>query len=83
MVIFKNHLTLANMFENTIIPARDPKKCEGAKGYETRGGDDDDDDDDDDDEAQMKAQRSRHMRAQRRADISEHTKESAQARAHI
>ena len=31
-----------------LIPARDPKQCGEAKGYETRGGDDDDDDDDDD-----------------------------------
>ena len=27
------------------IPARGPKQCEGAKGYETSGGDDDGDDD--------------------------------------
>ena len=50
-----------------IIPARDPKQCGGAKGYETSGGDDDEDD------AQMRAQRSKHLRAH----------ESKQIRAHI
>ena len=49
-----------------IIPARDPKQCGGAKGYETSGGGGggDDDDDDDDDDIEMRAQRSRLMRAQ-------------------
>ena len=53
-----------------IIPARDPKHCVGAKGYETSGGgggggdadDDDDDDDDDVEDTQMRAHRSIHMR---------------------
>ena len=39
-----------SQFRKKHTPAREPKKCRGAKGYETRGGDDDDDDDDDDDE---------------------------------
>ena len=40
-----------------IIPARDPKQWEVAKGDEISGGDDDDDD------TQRRAQKSRHMRA--------------------
>ena len=40
-----------------IIPARDPKQCGGAKGDETSDGEDDDDD------TEMRAQRSRHMKA--------------------
>ena len=54
-----------------IIPARDPKQWEGAKGDETSGGDDDDDD------TQMRAQRSRHRRAQ------ESTHMRGQRRRHI
>ena len=53
------------------IPARDPKQCAGAKGYESIGGGDDDDDDDDDD-THMRAQRSRHMRAHESRHIRAH-----------
>ena len=50
-----------------IIPARDPKQWGEAKGDETTGGDDDDDD------TQVRAQRSRHMRAHESRHISEQT----------
>ena len=48
----KRNLTRTN------IPARDPKQWGGEKGDETSGGDDDDDDD-----TQIRAHRSRRMRA--------------------
>ena len=54
------------------IPAGDPKQCGEAEGDETGGGDDDDDD------AQMKTQRSRHIRAH----IWKHTEEIRHMRAH-
>ena len=51
-----------------MIPARDPKQCAGAKGYETSGDDDDDDDGGGGggggyDDTQSRAQSNRHMRA--------------------
>ena len=60
----------SNLEMQKIIPARDPKQWGGAKGDETSGGDDDDDD------TQMRAQRSRHMRAH----MGEHTYESTHMR---
>ena len=74
--------------KTVIIPARDPRQCGGANGYQTSGGhDDDDDDDDDDNDTQMRGHRSRHMRAHDesrhiRANRWEHTYES-KMRAHI
>ena len=69
--------------KTVIIPARDPRQCGGANGYQTSGGHDDDDDDD----TQMRGHRSRHMRAHDesrhiRANRWEHTYES-KMRAHI
>ena len=46
--------------QKTNYSGKRPQTVGGAKGDETSGGDDDDDDD-----TQMRAQRSRHMRAQK------------------
>ena len=44
----QSKITKSYHHKTLVTPARDPKQCEGAKGYETGGGDDDDDDDEDD-----------------------------------
>ena len=76
---WNQELTFCQETQKNIIPARDPKQCGGAKEYETSGDGDDDDDDDDDDDTQMRALRSRHVRAH----TGEHTYQDTYMKADI